>query len=167
VRFTGTLAAGLAVALAGPAWAQAQQGMVTNSPAAQPPIIAVPSAPGMPAYALPPGVYRPPEPPPLPPGARIVRPPQPRAVAQSLISRDDYPAAALAMRAHGRVRFRLLIGPDGRVAGCAITRSSGSPVLDSTTCRLIRRRARFTPAVDSNGNPAAGTVEDQIVWRLP
>jgi hypothetical protein len=31
----------------------------------------------------------------------------------------------------------------------------------------MRRRARFTPAMDSNGNPAAGTVDDQIAWHLP
>lgn len=38
-------------------------------------------------------------------------------------------------------------------------------MLDRATCQLIHRRARYTPAMDSNGNPAVGTIEQEIVWK--
>jgi periplasmic protein TonB len=136
----------------------------TNSP--PPPIISVPSYPGAPVYV--PELARPyPPPGPPPPAPNIVRPPQPRQPAQNYVTPDDYPASALAQRAQGRVKVRLTVGVNGRVVGCAITRSSGFSILDSVTCTLLRRRARFTPAIDSNGQPAVGVVASELIWRLP
>lgn len=92
---------------------------------------------------------------------------QARADLASLFSDEDYPAAALAARQSGRVEFTLGVGASGRVEACTITRSSGSGALDSATCRLLRSRARFTPARDAAGNPVASETRSYIVWRLP
>jgi len=81
--------------------------------------------------------------------------------------RDDYPAAAIRAGEQGIVDFRLDIGADGRVAGCAILRSSGSPRLDAGTCRLLRSRARFAPARDAAGAPVPDSFTGRIEWRLP
>jgi hypothetical protein len=35
------------------------------------------------------------------------------------------------------------------------------------TCNIMRRRARYRPAMDSNGNPVAGTIVQQIEWKAP
>ena len=133
---------------------------IANSP---PPIVAAPHDPGVPGAVVP----RPFPPPPLPPAARIIRPPQLRGSMIGLITPADYPASARARREQGRVHFRLTVGPNGRVTGCAVTRSSGSAALDSTTCMIMRRRARFTPAIDSTGQPAVGTYALTFTWRLP
>ena len=133
---------------------------ITNSPS--PAVVAVPVELGPPIYAVPQAPAAP-----MPPEATIVRGPQERGTIPSYFSIDDYPRAALAMRAEGMVGFRLTIGADGRVIGCAITRSSGFAVLDSATCNIIRRRARYTPAIDSRGNPAVGTIDEEIVWTPP
>jgi protein TonB len=53
------------------------------------------------------------------------------------------------------------------VADCSITQSSGSTALDTATCNIIRRRARYTPAKDQAGNPIAGTDSARIRWELP
>ena len=97
----------------------------------------------------------------------IMRAPQPRRSAQDYLSADDYPASALAAREEGRVGFVLAVGPNGRVHGCIVTRSSGSAALDSTTCALMRRRARFTPAIDSNGQPGSAMLTQEVEWTLP
>lgn len=120
------------------------------------------------AQSMPPLVLPPQSVPPAamqPPG--IVRGPQERGTTQSYISPDDYPAAAAGTGARGIVDFTLTIGPDGRVIGCNINKSSGSSALDAATCNIIHRRARYTPAMDSNGNPAVGTIEQQIEWKAP
>lgn len=84
-----------------------------------------------------------------------------------LFSDRDYPLEAVRNKEQGAVTFRLDVGSDGRPAGCAVTSSSGSALLDSTTCRLLRERARFEPARDSSGKAVADSVHGRIVWRLP
>jgi protein TonB len=84
-----------------------------------------------------------------------------------LFSTDDYPAAAQRNGDQGTTAVRLTIGPDGRVSDCAVTSSSGSSSLDSTTCNILRRRARFTPAKDQAGNPISDSTSTRIKWVLP
>jgi protein TonB len=51
--------------------------------------------------------------------------------------------------------------------GCNLTRSTGNGALDSATCNILRRRAKFTPARDSSGNPTTDTYNTPpITWRL-
>jgi TonB family protein len=84
-----------------------------------------------------------------------------------LFSADDYPAAAQSAGAEGTSQAILTVGPDGRVIACNLARSTGNSSLDSATCNILRRRARFTPARDSSGNPTTDTVTTPpIVWRL-
>ena len=80
---------------------------------------------------------------------------------------DDYPAAAIRAEAEGTVAVSLALGPDGRVAACSVTTSSGSSALDQATCRLYRARARFTPARDAQGAAIASTYADRVRWQLP
>ena len=99
--------------------------------------------------------------------AAAAEPARARANLASYISNDDYPASALQAREQGQVEFTLDVGPDGRVTQCAVAQSSGSAALDSTTCRIMRSRARFTPARDLAGNPVPDRMRGRIGWRLP
>lgn len=97
------------------------------------------------------------------PGAAV-----PQAPVSVYVSEDDFPVAAIRSGVQGgTVYFRLSIGADGRVQGCAVTRSSGYDLLDSTTCRLMVRRARFTPATDPQGRPRTDEFDGYIEWRPP
>ncbi|HEX9964445.1 MAG TPA: TonB family protein [Allosphingosinicella sp.] len=91
----------------------------------------------------------------------------PKGPLTAYVTEGDYPAAAIRHRQQGTVFFRLSIGRDGRVTGCTVTSSSSSDLLDSTTCRLMVRRVRFTPATDPQGRPRADEFAGQIEWRLP
>jgi protein TonB len=82
------------------------------------------------------------------------------------VSNDDYPASALRNEEEGTTRFRLTVGTNGRVTDCSVTSSSGSPALDSATCRIMRSRARFTPARDNQGNATTDTYTSSITWRI-
>ena len=96
----------------------------------------------------------------------VVEPARPLLDLSSYISNADYPASALRNEEEGTSRFRLDIGPDGRVTGCAIVGSSGSQALDTATCSLMRRRARFSPATTRGGSTVADTYESSIRWRI-
>jgi TonB family protein len=122
------------------------------------------TAANFPTAAAPPA----PPPPPLPPRRRgEARPARAQASLPQLFSSDDYPASALRAGEAGAVGFRVDVGKDGRVAACTVTASSGSTALDSTTCRLLTSRARFSPALDRKGRPTTDSFNGRIVWRLP
>ena len=89
-----------------------------------------------------------------------------RANLASYVVGNDYPRSAWQAGEQGTVRFRLEVGPDGRVANCQVTGSSGSVALDEATCQIMRSRARFTPARDGKGNATADVFSSSITWRV-
>ena len=82
------------------------------------------------------------------------------------IGDSDYPPAARDARAEGVTRTRIEIDRDGRPTACSVRRSSGSALLDDTTCRLILRRFRFSPARDDNGRTVADSVDYDQSWSI-
>jgi protein TonB len=62
------------------------------------------------------------------------------------------------------VGVRFVVGVDGRVGDCAVTRSSGNARLDATTCRLIEQRFRYRPATDASGKPVPSVVSTVFSW---
>lgn len=79
----------------------------------------------------------------------------------------DYPTAALRRATQGRVIVRIDVGADGRATACATMATSGSAEIDSTTCRVILRRALFRPAIDAAGQRVAARTVSSVTWLLP
>ena len=80
----------------------------------------------------------------------------------------DFPASARRAEEQGTVVVRVYVIGSGRVAGCRTLQSANVAALDRATCRILRSRARFTPARDNHGNPTSDTVSTPaIIWRLP
>jgi TonB family protein len=92
--------------------------------------------------------------------------PTPARLISGGLSNDDYPAVARRAGAEGTTRVTLTVNQDGRVSGCTVTGSSGNSALDSTTCSLMLRRYRFTPAT-RDGKPIASTYSTSARWSLP
>ena len=83
------------------------------------------------------------------------------------VTDSDYRSIWVRREYTGTARFTLDISASGRVSNCTITSSTGHTQLDTATCRLITDRARFNPALDSNGAPTTGTFTSSINWQLP
>ena len=79
---------------------------------------------------------------------------------------SDYPPAALHQNRSGRPVARLTVGPDGRVSDCKIVHASGTPDLDTKTCDVMKRRARYEPALGPDGAPVAAPVIVGVNWRV-
>ncbi|MCK9541487.1 MAG: energy transducer TonB [Novosphingobium sp.] len=124
---------------------------VETPPPAPPPIILAPPAPA-------------PAPPPPPSKARGASPNRQASWAARI--QENYPPRALREEREGRVGVRVTIGPDGRVAGCSVTASSGSSDLDEAACNGMSRYARYNPALDDAGNPTTGSATTAIVYRI-
>jgi protein TonB len=130
---------------------------------APPPPIQTVTAPTPPVIQ--PVVPSPPAPP--PPPRKVQSAQSAKGDLRTLFSADDYPASAQAAGAEGTAQAQITIGTDGRVVGCNIIRSTGNSALDSATCNIIRRRAKYVPAKDSNGNATTDSITTPpIVWRL-
>lgn len=127
-----------------------------------PPIMVVPSPrPPVPPIAPP----SPPPPPPPPPG-RSARA-QWQTPPHALFTARDYPATAIRAEEQGRTQVRLAVTRNGRVRDCSVIASSGFAALDAATCRVLRERARFTPARDARGRRTEDSIPAAINWRIP
>lgn len=91
----------------------------------------------------------------------------PRGNPGSWVTENDYPSRAMRAELTGTVAFQVTVGVDGRVTGCRITGSSGHSELDEATCRVVSRRARFTPASNEACQPTEGSYSSRVRWILP
>lgn len=80
------------------------------------------------------------------------------------LTNADYRLVARGSRPRGTVHVRFTVETNGSVTGCAVTRSSGHPELDTTTCRLIEQRFRYRPATDPGGRPVRDLVSSNFFW---
>ena len=80
---------------------------------------------------------------------------------------EDYPMKAFENRWEGVTQFELLIAPDGHVARCTVTQSSGHDEFDSRTCLIAQKRARFHGAKAADGQPVWGVYRSEAKWALP
>jgi TonB family protein len=77
----------------------------------------------------------------------------------------DYPADALAQRAHGICKMHVTVSAAGAVSAIEITQSTGSGSLDEA-CEEAIYKSAFVPATTGD-QPVSGSTDVAIVWRLP
>jgi TonB family protein len=86
----------------------------------------------------------------------------------SWYSYDDYPDAAVKAGEQGYVTVAFTIGIDGRMGDCTVIRSSGYPTLDAIPCKVLTKRARFTPAKGPSGAPIVTHGRTSMAfWNRP
>ncbi len=124
------------------------------------PIITASPPPSDPQSSYPQSTYPP------PPSAFPARP-TPKGNPSYWVATSDYQSLAMMNEWQGTTGIRLDIGVDGRVSNCVVTQSSGYGLLDDETCKIIKRRARFNPALDEVGKAVASTYSKNIRWALP
>lgn len=83
-----------------------------------------------------------------------------------LTSAMEYPDESIEKEEEGTAHAWLLVGTEGQVERCGMTFSSGSSTLDTETCQLLTRMARFRPAQDVQGKPVRSLFHQAITWEL-
>lgn len=94
--------------------------------------------------------------------SRPVLPVGPRA---GWLSPDDYPQDARTLGENGMVQVRLDIDESGTVVGCRVLFRTNPDKFADTTCELLRKRARFQPALDRDGRPVRSYYFHKVIWR--
>jgi TonB family protein len=100
------------------------------------------------------------------PPAKIDKSSPLRGTLSGIVTADDYPSDALDLNQQGSVGVFVRVDAKGAVSDCIITASSGSPALDTQTCRLVWLRAKFTPARDRSGAAVPSTYQQHINWGI-
>lgn len=83
------------------------------------------------------------------------------------LSPGDVPDGVLPPGGSAGVGVRYVVGTDGRVSDCTVTRPSGMAAIDAVPCPLIERRFRFRPARDTTGQAVPETIEETHTWFEP
>lgn len=96
----------------------------------------------------------------------LSRPPMPIDSPGDWIRSGDYPRSALLDGAQSLNNFVLIIGPDGVPRDCKIQRSYSGNGFDKRTCTLLMKRARFRPALNSQGNPVSSFYFNTVNWII-
>lgn len=88
-----------------------------------------------------------------------------KAIGKALTS-ADYPDQALKDDLNGRAQVRLMVDDAGRVTDCVALKSNPNKVFAETTCRVLRKRARFVPALDVHGKQMKSVVVYIVNFRI-
>ncbi|MGY4395999.1 TonB family protein [Sphingomonas sp. UYAg733] len=92
---------------------------------------------------------------------------EPQALnVEKIISPEDYPLKARDKNESGVVSIEVQVSSDGKPTSCAITESSRSSALDTTSCRLALQRLKFEPARDAGGMPMTGIYRTFMTWMI-
>lgn len=83
-----------------------------------------------------------------------------------VFSTDNYPSAAIREKREGTTTVTIDVSATGKPTACVVKKSSGSPDLDTATCKQIMERAAFEPARES-GKAVAVRMDFATRWVLP
>lgn len=92
---------------------------------------------------------------------------KPKGPVLALFSNDDYPREALDKNEWGTVGALIWVEVDGRVSSCQIIESNASKSLEKSTCDVVRRRARFAPAINAAKQAVRFPYFFRVRWLLP
>jgi protein TonB len=86
---------------------------------------------------------------------------------RAVFSYNDVPSYLMEIGEVDRTVYsRTTVRPDGSIQGCTAEYGSGDRALDTYTCQLISKRARFMPARWLDGSPVYGVVRMPIRWLV-
>lgn len=77
---------------------------------------------------------------------------------------SDYPKELRETGPKGVTWAEVIVGINGRVTSCRITKPSGIPQFDAKTCQILFQRFRYRPARDALGRPVAAPDSFSVDW---
>jgi TonB family protein len=98
--------------------------------------------------------------------ARIATRAEPKTGAHRWVKNTDYPTDLVLQGIQGTTRVRFLVDIEGRASDCRLIQSSGSVDLDSITCSVIVKRARYLPAKTTDGTAVPSIVALSFSWEI-
>jgi len=99
-------------------------------------------------------------------GGSFRKPQAPLGNITDMFTTSDMPADAMKKQREG-TQYQLLVDESGAISGCDVLIPSGSALIDTTGCQLVRERAKFRPAMDAAGKAVRSVWTSPLVtWRI-
>ena len=98
---------------------------------------------------------------------KLTRPAIPTNSPGEWIKSSDYPSNMLVSGQPAIIEFRLSVGADGIATQCHIQATTRPKEFDDAVCKSVMRRARFYPALDSEGRPLASFYRNTVHFQIP
>lgn len=98
--------------------------------------------------------------------AKMTKAPEAVGANPSWLTSNDYPTGALKRGQSGRLIVRLDVDATGKAQGCRVLYRVASDEFANLTCKLILKRAKFTPALDEFGKPIKSYYIRTINWLM-
>ncbi len=98
---------------------------------------------------------------------QLSRPVQPLTPPGKWVVASDYPLKMLSVGQPAIVEFRMSVGADGTPVSCHIQSTTRPKEFDKAVCGSLMRRARFSPALDAQGQPLASYYQNTVRFALP
>lgn len=96
----------------------------------------------------------------------LTRRPVPVESPAKWLGTNDFPDKAVIGGHNGIVRFRLDVDPTGTPTGCRVLNRTNPDDFADLSCKLLMKRARFTPALDGAGKPVKSYYINNIRWVM-
>ena len=97
----------------------------------------------------------------------LTRPVKPLKSPGEWIVSSDYPLQMLFAGQPALVSFRLSVGADGVPTACHIQATTRLKSFDDAVCKSVMRRARFSPALDAEGQAIASYYQNNVRFQIP
>lgn len=92
--------------------------------------------------------------------------PRPRSSPGGWLAPNDYPSSMRMRGKQAQVNFRLSVSAEGAPTACEVQSSYNDKTFDDVTCRVLMRRARFSPALDAKGQPVPSFYLNTVRWIM-
>lgn len=96
---------------------------------------------------------------------QLKSPPVPLEHWSKWLNDFDYPIEALSYAVEGGVVARLDVSSDGIVANCKVMNPGKYKGFEFSACYALKKRARFSPALDASGKPVASVYVVDVEFR--
>lgn len=90
--------------------------------------------------------------------------PEARSSPGQWVQPSDYPRDLVAKGIAGRIPFRLMVDRAGHVTECKVQAMNTDPRFEAAVCPMIRRRARFRPAIAADGAEVASVWTSAVLF---
>ena len=83
------------------------------------------------------------------------------------IRSTDYPVSELWKGGQAIIKFRLTVNEEGLPVDCDVSGLTDSAEFAEISCARLRKRARFTPALDADGKPITSVYLGTVRFQMP
>lgn len=100
------------------------------------------------------------------PSVAIVQRAEATPPLHTLFDSQYYPHQALRQDESGATQVVVMVDEKGVVRDCMVEQTSGIATLDAMSCMLIQAKAKYRPAIGSDGKPARSADFTTIRWII-